>query len=123
MSEEASQESTLSEPTFLQIAKPIFLGWERIRLVYLFVNGLLCIALLMSSEPTPDQQLEFWLICLAGGFVANVCYFAGPVVESYAAWLGFGYHKWLRPILFILGTLFTLLAAASVLASLLFPFE
>jgi hypothetical protein len=52
--------------------------------------------------------------------VANLCYFAGPIVETYIVWLGFR-AAWVRIVLFVLGTLFSCILAFATVAGQLIP--
>lgn len=56
----------------------------------------------------------------AGAVIANVLFFAGPVVETYVHWLGFR-QIWLRWVLFFSGTLLSLVMAFGVLLTGLMP--
>ena len=67
-------------------ARPIFLGWERLRPLY---NGYLALLVLYPvSGPFRWPPMEDLPIFLIGAVLANLCYFAGPLAEAYLAWLG-----------------------------------
>lgn len=102
--------------SLLLIAKQTFLAWEKLRLVYLAV--LVPFTLLLTGEALFQVEV-FWLV-IGGGVFANLCYFAGPLVETYVRWLGYQ-QRWPRWCLFITGTLFTMALAIVSLAVLQFP--
>jgi hypothetical protein len=59
------------------IARPIFLAWEKLRLVYIAV---LAFAALGMATLEPQQvlaSLEFWRSVIVGAIAANLCFFAG----------------------------------------------
>jgi len=106
--------------TFGGIARSTFLAWEKLRLVYV---GLLAAVTLLLAALDPSRSftsLRFWIPVVEGAVVANVCYFAGPIIETYVTWLGFR-GRWLRYTLFVLGTLFSIMLAFGAIASLLLP--
>lgn len=99
------------------IGKRVFLAWEKLRLVYIgwmamFTLGIAALAGI--TEPTYYGMLIF------GGFVANLLYFAGPIIETYVRWLGYN-KPWPRWFLFISGTLLTMLLALMSIAPYLLP--
>ncbi len=99
--------------TLGQIAKRVFLDWEKMRLAYI---GILGVFTLLMGWPHLGS-LEFWAISIFGGIVANGCYFLGPIVETYVTWLGFRSLA-LRWVMFALGTMFTMLGAVGALFSI-----
>lgn len=105
--------------SFAVEARSIFRRWEYLRLWY---NGILVVwtlvwigSLAWASIPA-DMALRqkmlrsFVGFALFGGIVANLCYFAGPILESYLTWLGVKPPR-LRLGLFAVGTLFTMCLA------------
>jgi hypothetical protein len=102
--------------TLVDIVKTTFLAWERLRVVYVLLLGLLTVGLV------GPQFMQFpMLIVVAGGAVfANLCYFAGLGLESYVRWLGYQ-GKWLRWFLFIGGTLLTAMLEIALLGPSLLP--
>ncbi len=100
-----------SEPSLGQIAKPVFIAWEKLRVVYVAVVGLFVVLL------TGPQLLKLHtFVTIAGeAILANLCFFAGPCLETYVRWLGYR-GRVVRWFLFILGTLFTLFLALMSLA-------
>ena len=102
------------------IARETFIAWEKLRLVYNAILVPLCIGLiLLASRATPQPHvtdLMLWASCIFGGVVANACYFAGPIIETYVAWLGLP-SRTLRYVLFTLGTLFTAVAAVASISA------
>lgn len=110
--------------------RAVFLDWEKLRVVYNAVLVVLVLACLLTAprDWDPDYPAAWrgaepgrlnWplalLQCSVWGVVSNLCFFLGPAVEAYAAWLG-----WRSPLLryglFLLGTLFTAVMAAAVVA-------
>lgn len=90
--------------------RQIFIAWEKLRIVYIGVLAIPTILILISvlnGGRRPFGVVAFNAI--VGAVTANLCYFAGPAVESYANWLGMRSTMWLRVTLFVLGTLFSLL--------------
>ncbi|MBL8854737.1 MAG: hypothetical protein JNK57_12290 [Planctomycetaceae bacterium] len=95
------------------IARETFVAWELLRVVYIVVLGVLTIVL-TGVGGLLDAKLLFFLIeC---GIVANIAYFAGPVVETYIRWLGYE-QTWPRWVMFALGTLLSMVLAVDALWS------
>jgi hypothetical protein len=96
----------------------IFLRWERLRIVYnaaLVALVVLLVALLY--EPEIEWALLGWR-CVVGAVIANVCFFAGPMAETYLNWLGVR-NRGVTAILFLMGMLFSLgLAAITVMSTM-----
>ncbi|MDX1962144.1 MAG: hypothetical protein SFX18_03260 [Pirellulales bacterium] len=108
--------NTLEQPRLegWAIYREIFLRWERLRLVFNAV--LVALSLIVGSAFGLLNTFRFWLLCVEGGIVLNICYFAGPVVESYFTWLTGRELKDMGFILFILGTILCMLAAVFSIA-------
>lgn len=102
--------------TLGQIAKRVFLDWEKLRLAYIGI--LVAFTLLLGASHL--DKFEFWFVTILGGVIANVCFFIGPIVETYVTWLGFRV-RWLRWLFFALGTMFTMAAAAAAMFSIMLP--
>ncbi|NND95703.1 MAG: hypothetical protein HKN47_00070, partial [Pirellulaceae bacterium] len=51
---------------------------------------------------------------IPGAVGANLCFFAGPAIETYVSWLGYR-RRWVRIVLFVSGTLFASLLTIGVL--------
>ena len=95
------------------------MAWEKLRLVF---NGVLIAwTLFLAIFGGPDllATADFWTLATFGGIVVNICYFAGPIVETYVTWLGFPMPV-LRWVLFFLGTLVCAAAATLALGVLMF---
>jgi hypothetical protein len=104
------------EPGLLTIARATFLAWERLRIVYVVLLGALCVLLAgphLLHFKTPVMLAECAIL-------ANLCFFAGPLMETYARWLGYS-GRWVRWALFINGTLLTAVLATMTLASQFLP--
>lgn len=112
----ASPLSADSIPTLGEIAKQTFLAWEKLRIAYIVSLGLLTV-LLAGPNLT---NLRTLIMITEGAIVANVCYFAGPVTETYVRWLGYD-RKWVRWFLFGGGLLLTALLVFATMASMLLP--
>ena len=113
---ETAQFQAPEPETISAIAKSTFLAWERLRVVYVGLLGALTIAISGSAIFQPDLLLPI----VIGGIIANICFFAGPAIETYVRWLGYQ-GKWVRLLLFIGGTLLTALLAIAMLGTLLLP--
>ena len=86
---------------------------------------LAAIVLLMVSLNYPadlSDQFRFWERSIVGAVIANICYFAGPILETYITWLGYR-GRWLRIVLFVLGTLLSCTLALIVLIDVLMSFN
>ena len=82
--------------------KPIFSKWEKLRIPYnIILAGVLLLThgLAMGTQFIRPFPLFVWL---AGAILANFCYFAGPVTESYLGWLGLR-SPWITLALFVTG--------------------
>jgi hypothetical protein len=115
---ESSPEPKIAATTsgLLEIARSTFLAWEKLRFLYIGLLGTLTL-LLCGRE---ILNFEILLIVIAGAFVSNVCYFAGPILETYVTWLGLK-GKWFRWVLFTVGTLLTMVLAIAFLSANLLP--
>lgn len=115
----ATAESPAMSTTSLSlasIAKPTFLAWERLRLIFVVMLGLLT---LLLAGPN-IMKLRTLLLVAEGAIVSNLCFFAGPVAETYVRWLGYD-RKWVRWFLFVGGTMLTAMLAVVTMASMLLP--
>jgi hypothetical protein len=116
-----TEQPSIAPQSLGEIARITFLVWEKLRLVYVSV---LAAEVLFMAATHPDsyrrQIVDFWLIVAFCAVIANLCYFAGPVTETYVTWLGYR-GGWLRIVLFVLGTLFACALALGVLAGALLP--
>ncbi len=86
------------------IARAVFIKWEKLRIVY---NILLLVLLWFVVTPmTHRSVLNPFLLTyyLLGGLAANMCFFAGPLLESYLAWLKIQ-SPWITAAIFIGGVL------------------
>ena len=100
-------------------AKATFVRWERWRLVYCGICLAATIAFMFMFQNIPrrlfpdlgaNQPLDSWLAYAIAGVISNFCFFAGPVVDTYANWLGLK-SRWFGIGLLGLGTSFTVFAA------------
>lgn len=99
--------------TLSEIARATFLAWERLRIVYIGVAGVFT---LLFAGPNL-MRFETLVAIFEGAVVANICYFAGPTVETYVRWLGYQ-GNWVRWAMFIGGTLLTSLLAVISMVSM-----
>jgi hypothetical protein len=108
-------------PTLGEVARNTFLVWEKLRLVYVSVLVAVVVFIAVLDSNSFRQHFRvFMQTVLGGAVIANLCYFAGPMVETYVTWLGYR-GQWLRIVLFALGTLFSSLLALGLLAGILLP--
>ena len=107
----ASNPNSLSE-----IARATFLAWEKLRLIYIGILGIW--TLLISGRHI--ASVEILSLVIVGGLISNVLYFAAPIVETYVRWLGYT-GNWVRILLFVAGTLVTMIFALGALSSALLP--
>lgn len=105
------------DDSLLSIAKNVFLAWEKLRLIYLSILGLLTMSLIGFSGVF---NLPLVQSIVFGAVVANVLYFAGPIVDTYIRWLGYK-HSWPRWTMFVGGTLLSIVLAIGVLSIHLLP--
>lgn len=103
-------------PTLVDIVKTTFLAWERLRIFYVLLLGLFTL-FLVAPQPI---HIPIVIVIAGGAVFANLCYFAGPILESYVRWLGYR-GKWLRWFLFIGGTLLTAILEFALQGTSLLP--
>lgn len=116
----ATDELAVAPPSSLGVlARGIFLAWEKLRLIYIAILGLVTLSLVMMETDVLFSP-GFWGTVLEGAVFANVCFFAGPVIETYVTWLGFK-AKWLRPTMFLLGMGLSCLLTFGVVGTYLLP--
>ena len=86
------------------------------RLIYIGI--LIPITLLAAAafDISLLTKAEFWVPAVFGGLFANICYFAGPIVDTYTTWIGFRGNA-LRYTMFIIGT------AGCAMLALIFVFS
>jgi hypothetical protein len=104
-------------PSLMDIARSVFLAWEKLRVIYVAILCLMTLALVGMQGRYP---LRLWLLIFSGAVVANLAYFAGPIAETYIRWLGYQ-RTWPRWFLFIGGTLLSLILTVGMLAAELLP--
>ena len=120
-SAELQRQPNTSASLILGVAKPIFIKWELLRIAYCLICliGVLVSMSVCNRFPSGlfidrqvDPALLGWESYILYGLIANVCFFAGPIVETYVTWLGFK-HRVVWIACFVLGTVATLFAAHS----------
>jgi hypothetical protein len=70
--------------------REIFLRWERLRVAYNVLLGLVTAGLLatLDDELLLPGMPELLATLLVGCLLANLCFTTGPLVETYLRWLG-----------------------------------
>ena len=86
------------------VARAVFLQWEKLRLLYL---GILIPFTLLVFGASGLLTPAGLVLAVFAGLFANVCYFAGPALETYLRWLGVR-GAWPRWLLFAAGTSLTM---------------
>lgn len=100
--------------TFLRAARHTCQQWEKLRVLYNAALVCWVVYLVNTSKPVLFQSFAFWVTCAVGAVVANACFFAGPLVETYFNWIDFR-HRSIRWALLLIGIQFTALLAGGVL--------
>lgn len=126
MSENPYSASAIEEPinasnsihadSLSAIARRTFLAWEKLRVIYVGLLAIITIGMIAGSGKFP------WHAAVAvvfGAVVCNLCFFAGPIIETYVVWLGFR-QPWPRWLMFISGTFLSAAAAVVTLLGLYF---
>jgi len=112
----STPETIAPDAGLMAIAKPVFKSWEVLRLAYVAFLGI--VTLLPTGKRILEPQV--FILVAVGAVVTNVCFFAGPVVETYVRWLGYR-EMWVRAFLFIGGSILTAIAAVASLLSIMMP--
>ena len=113
-----SSNDVLQDLPLSKLAPRVFLKWEILRIPYIGILGLFTFLLVGVSGFASPKLI---VMVFEGAIVANIAYFAGPLLETYVRWLGF-HAVWLRWTLFIVGTMFAMfLTVASLSVILLLP--
>ncbi|MGI9516227.1 MAG: hypothetical protein ACR2NP_04210 [Pirellulaceae bacterium] len=99
----------------------IFVDWELLRILYnLILVGVVTVFVIWEGTHVLSDK-RFWIYMVQSAVVANLCFFAGPLLESYLEFLGVRERiSWLRSILFVAGTLLSIVLAVFVLAAVSF---
>jgi hypothetical protein len=111
MAENAESSGVLS-------TRGVFLAWERLRLWYNIVLLAATVLLCLRNGQVPVSLAEtprFVAGFLPLAFAANICFFTGPVIETYARWLG-NASPWTRPVIFAAGVAVSLLLCWAILS-------
>ncbi len=110
---------TNTEPSVIVLAKRVFRDWEHLRVYYVLILGGFAMLLAIPGAIHNGS----YLLTLRGivdiaevGIVANICYFTGPISETYVRWLGYE-QKWVRWFLFVGGTLLSVVQVLFTLGS------
>lgn len=70
-----------------------------------------------AGTQSVGQWLAFLAVCVVGGVLANLCYFAGPLADLYFAWLQWR-NRWTTVVLLTLGVVVTCLLSVLWFAAL-----
>ncbi len=100
-----------------EIGKRVFLEWEKLRLIYIGVLGCYTVFLFLIYSGAPMPPLTRFIDLIFAGIFANICYFAGPFLETYVRWLGYRGVA-LRYTVFAFGVLLTGVMATVTIASM-----
>lgn len=103
--------------SLMSIAKTVFIAWEKLRLVYIAVLASTTFLLVGFSG---IANVSLMISIAVGAFFANAFYFAGPTVDTYIRWLGYR-RAWPRWVLFVGGTMLSIVLTIAWLASYLLP--
>lgn len=103
--------------SLLTIARNVFLAWEKLRVVYVIILGSVTV---MLTGLSLNVDLPLLRLIVLGAVTANVMYFVGPTTETCVQWLGYS-RPWLRWLLFVGGTLLSVLLTIGWLATELLP--
>jgi hypothetical protein len=106
-----------ANPPLIALARNVFLAWEKLRIAYVVILALVTILLTGVSG---FLNLRLLRLIVLGAVVANVAFFAGPTVETYVRWLGYN-RAWPRWVMFVGGTLISIVLALGLLATELLP--
>ena len=91
--------------------KQVFFAWEKLRVLYV---AALAVVTLSNIPIEAMKHLEVWVAVAVLAVGANVCYFAGPIAETYLCWLGLR-RNMVRTALFVVGTHFAGMLAYAML--------
>ncbi len=106
-----------------QLARRIFVAWERLRIVYnaiLAVTVICVVAVYFAQYRPASLPLSGFFGIIVPVVGANLCFFAGPIVETYVAWLGLRTET-LRMVLMFFGTALSMMIAVAWVIALLNP--
>ncbi len=101
----------------MELARSVFLAWEKLRPVFI---GILGVPTLVMVGFSGQRDLSLVFLIAFGAIVANACYMAGPIAETYLRWLGLR-SPYIRLGMFGAGTILTLVAAFLSLGTYLKP--
>lgn len=117
----AIPETDFAQMSLLAIARRVFLAWEKLRIAYVILLALITVLFtVLFTGVTGIWNLRLLRMIVLGAMVANVAYFAGPTIETYVRWLGYS-RAWPGWIMFVGGTLLSIVLAIGVLATELLP--
>jgi len=119
-SEEETVEFSPERQRYAQLGE-VVVAWERLRIWYNV--ALAGTTLLAVSMVGPRMLLDPRVLgsIVVAAIAANACFSAGPITEGYITWW-FGSVRWLRNIVFLLGTLGSVaLTFAVILLLEIFP--
>ncbi len=114
---ETPSNSEAARTSLLTIAREVFLAWEKLRIAYIVV--LACHTVFLAGVAGLLNPRVLQLVVM-GAVIANLAFFAGPIVETYVRWLGYN-RSWPRWFLFMMGTLLSMGLAIALLVEELLP--
>ncbi len=115
---ESVKEPEPSDESLTTIARSVFPNWERLRVSYNLC--LFLVTLLITAGIHSFAMLAFpmyWLTVLAGAVFANLCFMAGPALETCIRWLGYRGNA-LRWALYLAGLLLASFLAAGTIGAI-----
>jgi hypothetical protein len=95
--------------------RDVFRAWEKLRIPYNLALVGVSLLIWLSLESTLGFVGPL-AVGFRGALIANLLFFAGPIVEAYIRWLRPGLSG-MRWVLFFAGLLFAMLLAASMMVS------
>jgi len=99
-------------------AREVFLAWEGLRIVFNGVLGFLTVTLAAAFGVAADFDL--WSEVAVAGFVANVCFCAGPCAEGYLSMVRLD-RRFARGLIFAAGLSLTSLGVLAAVAAAAVP--
>ena len=96
-----------------------FVEWEKLRVWYNLVLGSVALVGVLVADASLLLDVNSLAEMAFAAVAANACFFAGHIVDCYATWL-FGRLRWIRPVVFGVGTLGSVLLVLVMIAAIAF---
>lgn len=106
---------TEAAPTDVVDFRVIMKRWEYLRIFYNLILVAVTVAATLLLQPTEFLHPALMQSVFTGGIIANVAYFAGPLVEGYASSLRLWREGFFITV-FVLGTILNCLLAVGCVA-------